>query len=403
MQSEGFERVYRALHRVCVPVTAGIPRGCVFVLLVAIIANTVSLGTLAFVQIAVYVNGREARVPYGARVAQALAAAGADLPAGDLIDADGAVLEVGGGNRAWVALNGARCELTDRIGPGDRIEVIPGTPIIESIVVETAETAQPFEIIGSGSFVKVRSPGRPGKVTVKRGLITGKVFESAESREPSAMVVARFQYAVARKLVVLSFDDGPHPVYTPQILEVLRDEGVHAAFFVTGAQVAAYPGILKRIYAEGHEIGNHTYSHTLMESAAECDVLSEIQDTSELVEKLIGSATRWLRPVGGALSAAYVHAAESSGHTLVLWNIDTQDWRAARGLGRSDEIRMCITEPAPANGSVILMHDGGGFRGATVKALKAIIPALREQGYQFCTLSELWHFLGLDGRLTEAL
>ncbi len=335
-------------------------------------------------------------MPFGLQVGQVLTAAGADLPAGDLIDADGVVLEAGGGNPAWVTLNGARCGLTDRVGPGDRIEVVLGAPIIEGIVVEVAEITPPFEVVGSGSFVKVWSPGKPGKVTVKRGLITGKVFESSEFHEPSPMVVARFQYAVAKKLVVLSFDDGPHPVYTPKVLEVLREEGVHAVFFVVGAQVAAHPEILKRVHADGHEIGNHTYSHTLTESAPECDVSDEVKRTSELVEKFTGSPTRWLRPVGGALSAAYVHAALATGHTLVLWNIDTQDWRAARGLGRSDEIRMCITEPAPANGSVILMHDGGGYRGATVNALKAIIPALREQGYQFCTLSELWHLLGLD-------
>jgi peptidoglycan/xylan/chitin deacetylase (PgdA/CDA1 family) len=392
-QSEG---VYRTLHRACVPASTGLSRGCVFVLLAAVIANVVSLGALAFVHITVYVNDREVHLPFGARVAQALAAAGVELAAGDLIDADGAVLEVGSGNPAQLTLNGARCDTTDRVAPGDRIEVTQGVPIIESIVVETVETAQPFEVVGSGSFVKVRSPGAPGKVTVKKGLITGKVFESAKSQEPSAMVIARFQYAVAKKLVVLSFDDGPHPVYTPQILEVLRDEGVHAVFFVVGAQVASYPGILKRIYAEGHEIGNHTYSHTLTESAPESDVLREINDTSELVEKLTGGPTRWVRPVGGALSASFVHAAEASGHTVVLWNVDTQDWRAARGSGRSDEIRLIVADAPPASGSVILMHDGGGYRGATVQALKAIIPYLREQGYEFCTLSELWHFLGLD-------
>jgi len=387
--------VYRTLHRGCVP-KAGISRGCVFVLLAAIIASIVSLGALAFVQITVYVNGREVHLPFGARVEQALAAAGVKLAAGDLIDADGKILEVGTGNPAQLTLNGARCNTADRVAPGDRIEAAPGTPIIESIVVETTETAQPFEVVGSGSFVKVRSPGAPGKVTVKKGLITGKVFESAKSHEPTAMVVARFQYAVAKKLIILSFDDGPHPVYTPQILDVLRNEGVHAVFFVVGAQVAAYPGTLKRIHAEGHEIGNHTYSHTLTESALECDILSEINNTSRLVEELTGNPTRFVRPVGGALSTSFVHAAESTGHTIVLWNVDTQDWRSARGSGRSDQIRLSVSDIPLANGSVILMHDGGGYRGATVQALKAIIPALREQGYQFCTLSELWHLLGLD-------
>ena len=167
-------------------------------------------------------------------------------------------------------------------------------------------------------------------------------------------------------------------------------------FFVVGAQVASYPAILKRIHSEGHEVGNHTYSHTLTESSSESDILSEINDTSRLVEELTGNPTRFVRPVGGALSLAFVHAAESTGHNIILWNVDTQDWRAARGTGRSDEIRLSVSDTPLANGSVILMHDGGGYRGATVQALKAIIPALHEQGYQFCTLSELWHFLGLD-------
>ena len=387
--------MYRALHRTCNPVSTGISRGCVFVLLAAAIANAVSIGALAFVQIAVYVNSREVYLPFGARVSQALDAAGVELTAGDLIDADGVVLEVGGGNPAQLTLNGVRCTVADRVAPGDHVEATPGTPIIESIVVETTETAQPLETRGSGAFVKVQSPGAPGRVTVKRGLITGQIFESARSHEPTATIVARFQYAVSKKLIVLSFDDGPHPVYTPQILDVLRSEGVHAVFFVVGAQVASYPAILKRIHSEGHEVGNHTYSHTLTESSSESDILSEINDTSRLVEELTGNPTRFVRPVGGALSLAFVHAAESTGHNIILWNVDTQDWRAARGTGRSDEIRLSVSDTPLANGSVILMHDGGGYRGATVQALKAIIPALREQGYQFCTLSELWHFLGL--------
>lgn len=377
-------------------VSSGISRGCMFILIAAVIANAVSIGALALAQIEVYVNGREVYLPFGSRVGQALIAAGIDLAAGDLIDAEGAVLEAGGGNPPRLTLNGGRCNTADRVGPDDRIEATRGTPIIESIVVETTFTAQPFDVVGSGSFVKVQSPGMPGKRTIKRGLITGKVFDSVESYEPSAMVIARFQYAVAKKLVVLSFDDGPNPVYTPQILDVLRSEGVHAVFFVLGTQAAAYPKVLKQIHDAGHEIGNHTYSHTLTESASESDIASEISDTSELVEKLIGSPTRWVRPVGGALSTAFVHAAESKGHAVVLWNVDTQDWRESRGSGRSDEIRSSVSDTPLANGSVILMHDGGGYRGATVQALKAIIPALREQGYQFCTLSELWHFLGLD-------
>ncbi len=386
----------RTLHHACIPASAGVSRGCIFVLLVALIANAVSLGALAFVHVVVYVNGVEVRVPFGATVAQALDAAGVSLPEGDLVDADGSVLEVGGGNPARCTLNGMTCEVTDRVGPGDRIEAVPGLPIIESIVVETTETPQPFEVIGSGAFVKVRSQGAPGRVTIKKGLITGKVFESAQEREASAMVAARFQYVVSKKLVVLSFDDGPHPVYTPQILDVLREEGVHAVFFVLGEWAAAHPDVLKRIHSEGHEIGNHTYSHTLKEGSPECDVVRKVEDTAALVEKLTGTTTRWLRPVGGALSTAFVRAAESTGHNLVLWNIDTEDWRAARGSGRSAEIRKRVADAPPVNGSVILMHDGGGYRGATVQALKAIIPALREQGYEFCTLSELWHFLGLD-------
>ena len=120
---------------------------------------------------------------------------------------------LGGGNPAQLTLNGVRCTVADRVAPGDHVEATPGTPIIESIVVETTETAQPLETRGSGAFVKVQSPGAPGRVTVKRGLITGQIIESARSHEPTATIVARFQYAVSKKLIVLSFDDGPHPVY----------------------------------------------------------------------------------------------------------------------------------------------------------------------------------------------
>lgn len=184
------------------------------------------------------------------------------------------------------------------------------------------------------------------------------------------------------KRVALTFDDGPHPSKTERILDILRKYGVRATFFVIGENAAALPGVVLREFSEGHEIGNHTYSH---ERLTECDdVLREVEKTSDIVERITGKRPALLRPPEGVYCPATVENAQICGCDVVLWNVDTRDW--------AKESTESIVENVKANvrnGSIILFHDFTGRGTHTEDALEIVIPYLIEQGYEFVTVSEL--------------
>lgn len=192
-----------------------------------------------------------------------------------------------------------------------------------------------------------------------------------------------------RKRAILTFDDGPSSTYTPEILDILKDEGVHAVFFVVGSQAESRPHLLSRMAAEGHEIGNHTYSHLDPASATYEELVCEIRRTSEIVEQATGSPTTWLRPPGGVVSPEVISAAESTGHNIVLWNVDTRDWRVAKQADADRLVAEAVANATASQVNIVLMHDGGGQRNATVSALRSIIQLLRDNGYEICSLAEL--------------
>ncbi|NLH86774.1 MAG: polysaccharide deacetylase family protein [Firmicutes bacterium] len=192
-----------------------------------------------------------------------------------------------------------------------------------------------------------------------------------------------------QKWAVLTFDDGPSASYTPAVLDILKDEGVHAVFFVIGIQAEARPELLTRIANEGHEIGNHTYSHLNPALASYEELVNEIERTSRIVEQATGSPTVWFRPPGGSVSPDMLRAVESTRHEIVLWNVDTEDWRAARLADGDQLVVEAIAGTSIPEVSVVLMHDGGGPRNATVSALRPIIKYLKENGYRICSLMEL--------------
>jgi peptidoglycan/xylan/chitin deacetylase (PgdA/CDA1 family) len=192
-----------------------------------------------------------------------------------------------------------------------------------------------------------------------------------------------------QKWAVLTFDDGPSASYTPAVLDILKDEGVHAVFFVIGIQAEARPELLTRIADEGHEIGNHTYSHLNPALASYEELVNEIERTSRIVEQATGSPTVWFRPPGGSVSPDMLRAVESTRHEIVLWNVDTEDWRAARLADGDQLVVEAIAGTSIPEVSVVLMHDGGGPRNATVSALRPIIKYLKKNGYRICSLMEL--------------
>ena len=187
------------------------------------------------------------------------------------------------------------------------------------------------------------------------------------------------------KIIALTFDDGPHATYTPQILDVLDKYDAKATFFVIGEHAKKFPDIILREKDEGHEIANHTYTHPYSKTA---EVLkTELIKTNEAIYDIIGTYPSLYRPVGGSYNDRIINIALENGFRVVMWSWhqDTKDWKRP---GVNNIVTTVLSGAKP--GDVVLFHDAGGDRSQTVQALEEILPALKKQGYEFVTVSELW-------------
>lgn len=213
----------------------------------------------------------------------------------------------------------------------------------------------------------------------------GTYYHSQNLTLPSLVKQAGTYYMVntQEKVVALTFDDGPDPLYTGFVLDVLKEKGVKATFFVLGGNAKQNPGLLKRISVEGHEIGNHGYSHSYTSS----QFIRELIRTDEVVYQVIQQHTQFYRPPGGIVSKSVLEGVKDTGHVLTLWSIDSKDWQ---NPGSTRIERNVVKSSFP--GGIILLHDGGEKREQTIQALSNIIEQLRQQGYRLVTVSELRNF-----------
>lgn len=186
------------------------------------------------------------------------------------------------------------------------------------------------------------------------------------------------------KVVALTFDDGPHKKYTPEILEVLSRYGAKATFFIIGQYADNHPSLTLRIHEEGHELAIHTYTHPLKTNVR--NLINEIKETHSTIYGITGYAPVLFRPVEGQYTDEMIDAISKAGYKVVMWSwhLDTFDWKRP-GTKKIVETVLDGVEP----GSVVLLHDGGGNREQTVAALEEILPELQKQGYKFVTISEL--------------
>lgn len=197
------------------------------------------------------------------------------------------------------------------------------------------------------------------------------------------------------KLIALTFDDGPHKDFTPQVLDILKENNVKATFFVVGEMVGWNSEILKREYDEGHEIGNHTFTHINVAKRSYSEINKEISETQEAVKKVIGKEPNIFRPPYRAISKNMCTIAKDKDMNIVLWsNLDPRDW-SNPGVNYIVETIMNKVQ----NGTIILLHDYNNARSKTtqtVQALKIVVPKLKEQGYKFVTVSELIDHMDKD-------
>ncbi len=249
--------------------------------------------------------------------------------------------------------------------------------------------------IGEGEIVRAHQNLKSGARTVSlhpNGLMT-EVYHSF----PSDVTLEHYG-KVQSDWVALTFDDGPDERWTPKILDVLKKEHVPATFFVVGNNMERNPELVLREVNEGHEIGNHSYTHPNLADISEVQVDLELNATQRLLESVIGRSTFLFRPPYLADSRPQVHEearpivlAEKLGYVTICENIDPEDW-ARPGV---DAILQRVRTQR-AEGSIVLLHDGGGDRSQTLEALPRLIRALREDSHgkvQFVTTSKL---LGLS-------
>ena len=187
-----------------------------------------------------------------------------------------------------------------------------------------------------------------------------------------------------KKLVALTFDDGPHPKYTAEILDILAEYGVHATFFVIGQNAKEHPDLVRRELSEGHEVGNHTEHHYHTGQIGIGTLRRDMEACEQALFEITGKRPTLFRPPEGVDNTAIRQTCEDMGYRMILWCVDTRDW-AHNPVGNI----VANVEHNTVNGSIILMHDWIAEKSPTPAALRRLIPMLQASGYEFVTVSQL--------------
>ncbi|ETI66113.1 sporulation polysaccharide deacetylase PdaB [Neobacillus vireti LMG 21834] len=202
--------------------------------------------------------------------------------------------------------------------------------------------------------------------------------------EPTGQVV--WDVATQKKVIALTFDDGPSPVFTPQVLRVLEQYGANATFFQIGSRMERYPEVVQDVVEAGHEIGNHSMTHPYENKVGFRQMRLEIIRAEQIIQKYQPNHAKLFRPPGGYLDNALLQEAKKQGYKVVLWSYhqELKDWSKPGAQVIADHVIRHAR-----NGDILLLHDGGGDRSQTIEALKIFLPALKQKGYQFVSVSEL--------------
>jgi peptidoglycan-N-acetylglucosamine deacetylase len=246
-----------------------------------------------------------------------------------------------------------------------------------------------------GEILHVAAQPSTGQRVYELDPETGDIVDENYETLPSSFVMQRF--GSQPKKIALTFDDGPDPTWTPQILDILKAKHVEATFFIIGENAGASPDIVEREYEEGHDVGNHTFTHPNVVELPLSMAKLEINATRRLFEAITGHSMRLFRaPFMGDSDPTTmdelgpVALAQSMGFVSVGLRIDPDDWLRPPAQTIVDRILKQVSDSDPDNvGNVILLHDAGGDRSETIKALPELIDALRARGFQFVTASQL--------------
>jgi len=267
-----------------------------------------------------------------------------------------------------------------------------------------AVTHYPYDVDfeGDGELLSVRSYPKDGSRSLERDPGTGLFTDESYHLYPSPFVLARDGFQP--KTIALTFDDGPSTPWTGQILDELARDSVRATFFVVGANAERHPDLVQRTWAEGHEIGNHTFTHPNLGAVSDQRARLELNATRRVLESELGHSTVLFRAPFNADAepttadeVTPILRAAGLGYVTVGATLDPEDWNLVEGdsSGTSrprtgKDIAMAVlTQAHDLRGNAVLLHDGGGDRSRTVEALRMLIPELKREGYRFVTVSAL--------------
>ena len=274
---------------------------------------------------------------------------------------------------------------------------------VNTAVLRTIEYPYDVEFVGdAGEISHVSATPTRGSRSLEVDQNTGLVLDEVYQKFPTSYVITRTGYK--EKKIALTIDDGPADPYTADMLDELKALNVKATFFMIGENAERYPNLVKRIWREGHEIGNHTYTHPNIGAMPKERAILELNATQRVFQSILHRSTLLFRPPYNADAeprnrdeVVPIEIASQLNYVTVLEFLDPQDWNTEERFPdgsihhrtAQEMLNTLLTQLDTEKGNCVLMHDGGGDRTETVKLIGMLVPELRKRGYEFVTVSDL--------------
>lgn len=313
---------------------------------------------------------------------------------GNLVAVDNSVITENGGDNVSITIDGKSCtDFSTRVTENCAITSENGTDVTEDYT--STESTVPYETVFVGkstaSVTVETQKGSDGTVETRTGQISGKTVDVTTVEKKDRTITHYWPDTGGKKLIALTFDDGPWPTTTEEILDVLAQYNVKATFFNIGNQDEEYADVAKKVANAGHQICSHSYDHASgsgkgvnLDYMTDDEIIQEIQKGFSAIESATGQkAGTIIRAPGGNMYDREWLVLNGIITAEINWDVDTEDWSRP---GTDAIIKAMETA---TDGDIILCHDGGGDRSQTVEAIKTAIPYLQAQGYTFVTIDEL--------------
>lgn len=358
--------------------------GCAFLLFVA------SIVWYANRSVEITLNGETAKIRINSTIERIMSEKELETRPGNLLAVDDSVLEKGGGTACTVKLDGKAVD-ADRLGEvelvgGEDLVIGDGENVYEEHEVEATAIEPTLTIDGSGPLRFVQTWGVPGRSEVwtgkKTGIVADKgVVKDVVNAEVTCTTVT--PDVKGKKYVALTFDEGPSS-RTSDILDILKEKGAEATFFVSGDKVASASAAVKAIAESVNELGTNAYSDVNLGSLSAADLRSQLSDSFKAVERAGAGEVSLVRPPFGEFSEQNWADAMDLVSAVVSWNVDSGDWLLPGASAVADAVVGSVS-----NGSIVLLTDNDATSAQTVEALPQIIDRLQAEGYELVTLSDL--------------